>query len=275
MEEVEYVVLRNGDRVKRKVYSAYTKEELTNVISCCDNFAHVFSLLRLNKYYHRYITKFVKENDVDISHFVKNKIRVNSIEKKFVKDSTILSGPAIKKYLLKNKLVKDECSVCKIPPIWNKMPLSFQVDHINGNHCDNRIENLRLICANCHTQTDTYTGRNLRQYEEQFCDCGKKLKRNQTTGKCVDCIAKEKHLCTICKVNPRSNSGFRSYCNSCKKIPIEHKSCKECGKEIKRQANNTDYHTKCYKGVKLEKKGDKITDFNGLMNYEKEDLDDV
>lgn len=77
------------------------------------------------------------------------------------------SSKCIKNYLLKNKLVENKCSVCNIPPEWNNKPLTLQLDHINGDHFDNRIENLRLICPNCHTQTDTYTGRNLREYKKK------------------------------------------------------------------------------------------------------------
>jgi hypothetical protein len=55
--------------------------------------------------------------------------------------------------------VPDACSECKIGPRWNGKLLVLQVDHVNGVHNDNRWENLRLLCPNCHSQTDTFTGR--------------------------------------------------------------------------------------------------------------------
>jgi hypothetical protein len=43
---------------------------------------------------------------------------------------------------------------------WKDKPLSLHLDHINGCRTDNRLNNLRLLCPNCHSQTDTYCGRN-------------------------------------------------------------------------------------------------------------------
>jgi hypothetical protein len=51
------------------------------------------------------------------------------------------------------------CEVCNISE-WNGMPLSLEVDHIDGNPENNSPDNLRIICPNCHSQTDTYKARN-------------------------------------------------------------------------------------------------------------------
>jgi hypothetical protein len=51
------------------------------------------------------------------------------------------------------------CNICNIQPQWNGKQLTLQLDHINGNTKDNRVENLRWICPNCHSQTDTYCGK--------------------------------------------------------------------------------------------------------------------
>ncbi len=45
---------------------------------------------------------------------------------------------------------------------WNGQAIPLELDHINGRRDDNRLENLRLLCANCHAQTPTYRGRNIR-----------------------------------------------------------------------------------------------------------------
>jgi hypothetical protein len=48
------------------------------------------------------------------------------------------------------------CSECGQPPLWNGKPLTLQVDHVNGDNRDSRPHNVRFLCPNCHTQTDTY-----------------------------------------------------------------------------------------------------------------------
>jgi 5-methylcytosine-specific restriction endonuclease McrA len=65
---------------------------------------------------------------------------------------------------LKRKLVKEgvleyKCDRCGISE-WLGAPLALQLDHVNGRKTDNRLSNVRLLCPNCHSQTDTFAGRN-------------------------------------------------------------------------------------------------------------------
>lgn len=54
-----------------------------------------------------------------------------------------------------------KCAICGISE-WLGNPLSLQLDHINGISNDHRLENLRLVCPNCHSQTETFAGRNVK-----------------------------------------------------------------------------------------------------------------
>lgn len=66
----------------------------------------------------------------------------------------------LKERLIKEKIIDYKCSICKISA-WFEKPIPLELDHINGNSFDNRIENLRFLCPNCHSQTPTYRGRNI------------------------------------------------------------------------------------------------------------------
>lgn len=85
----------------------------------------------------------------------------------WLKDGTKIGGQKLKHKLIEAGLKKDECEVCGQLPVWNGQPLVLHLDHINGVHTDNRLENVRVICGHCHSQTPTFAGRNHGRLSDQ------------------------------------------------------------------------------------------------------------
>ena len=123
------------------------------------------------------VKKFLTENGHGLPEFSSNhnrigKIASNKLTKEMVierlKDGDKHLGSIVRKWIIEYNLLPYKCSNSKCilsnisEPIWNDEPLVFDLDHINGNNKDNRIENLRFLCPNCHSQTATYKGKNRR-----------------------------------------------------------------------------------------------------------------
>lgn len=111
--------------------------------------------------------KRVEELSIDISHFKGKGHLRNSNHNwgnsrnldEILKESSHFNSYRLKNKLFKAGLLKNECNICGITE-WQGMPISLHLDHINGINNDNRIENLRILCPNCHSQTSTYAGKN-------------------------------------------------------------------------------------------------------------------
>ena len=79
-----------------------------------------------------------------------------------IKDSP--KGPAyLKRRVLWAKLIPIVCYACGLTNTWNGKPINLWLDHINGDGNDWRIENLRMVCPNCDSQSETYAGRNVKR----------------------------------------------------------------------------------------------------------------
>ena len=85
--------------------------------------------------------------------------KTHSIAEYFCENSVARTG-AIKKIIIKEKLLEYKCEKCGNDGLWYDESIVLELDHKNGNNKDNRLENLRFLCPNCHSQTSTYKGRN-------------------------------------------------------------------------------------------------------------------
>jgi 5-methylcytosine-specific restriction endonuclease McrA len=85
-----------------------------------------------------------------------------TIEEICVRESSTHRGE-LKKRLLEEGLIINQCMLCGLLPRWQDKELIMHLDHINGIRNDHRLENLRMLCPNCHSQTATYCGKNIRR----------------------------------------------------------------------------------------------------------------
>ena len=105
---------------------------------------------------------------LDTNHFCSRGRKMKSEEKLFVVDSQFTDAKQIKKRLIRDLDWPYECSACKNVNfttrdgvlMWNDQKITLQLEHRNGSHNDNRLENLEFLCPNCHSQTSTFGGRN-------------------------------------------------------------------------------------------------------------------
>ncbi len=155
----------------------YTKEFLLSFVKESTNCTELLTKLglKISGGTHRLISMRIKEYELDISHFTGsgwNKGKTKKTDRRLEKQSFTARTPHEKVFCINSgfgssKLYdrllelnwKKECSICKITN-WQNKPLRFHVDHKNGNHTDNQLDNLRIVCPNCHQQTDTWGAKN-------------------------------------------------------------------------------------------------------------------
>ncbi|MFC5664734.1 HNH endonuclease signature motif containing protein [Kitasatospora misakiensis] len=151
--------------------SVYTRELLQEAVDASHSIAGTVRHLQLRQAggTQAHIGRRIKALGIDISHFTgqahnrgKHSTRRLSPAEVLVQrppEAKRLPGSRIRVALA--ELGRPElCEGCGTGPEWQGRPLTLEVDHINGDWSDNRPDNLRLLCPNCHAVTDTYCRRN-------------------------------------------------------------------------------------------------------------------
>lgn len=80
--------------------------------------------------------------------------------KPLVESGKCTTPSTVKKYLFNVR--GEQCEECGQLPIWNNKPLTLHIDHIDGNSDNNELDNVRILCPHCHSQTSTYVARNIK-----------------------------------------------------------------------------------------------------------------
>lgn len=82
-------------------------------------------------------------------------------------DGAPITSHKLRLRLVREGLRKDGCEQCQLS-LWQGKKIPLELDHINGNHFDNRIENLRILCRNCHGLTETFCSKNKKTYKAKI-----------------------------------------------------------------------------------------------------------
>lgn len=187
----------------------FSKEELEQIVQESKSYREVLAKLgyaTAGGNNNKTLKKRLKEYNISVDHFSigGQKGITRTEENVFCKDSTATQA-TLRRWFVKGEYIPYQCDCCGISE-WQGKELALQLDHINGDNHDNRLENLHWLCPNCHSQTDTF--------------CGKHLKKNHATSQ------------GIIKDLPKN------YCLDCgKEITAAATRCPECAKIASRSIN--------------------------------------
>jgi hypothetical protein len=155
---------------RRQPLSASTDDQVAEAVKGSRSLAQVLVKLGFRPAGSRQaaLKERIQELQLDTSHFMGQGWRKGKagpvvparplveilVEGRFVRTN------GLKWRLIREGVKKPICESCRRSE-WSGRPIPLELDHINGRRDDNRLENLRVLCPNCHAQTDTYRGRNI------------------------------------------------------------------------------------------------------------------
>lgn len=145
----------------------YTDEEFVSAVKESGSLRQVLQKLNLKEAGGNYqcAKERIKKLNLNTSHFHgQGWNKGKTLPKRQPIESYLIEGKLIQSNNLKKRLIAEglkehKCECCGITE-WNEKPAPIELDHIDGDRYNNTLNNLRILCPNCHAQTDTYRGKN-------------------------------------------------------------------------------------------------------------------
>ena len=168
---------RQQERLEKREIALRNKEEyeklICKLIEENQNLNRVLFLLgkRSTNTNYDFLKNIIKKYNIDTTHFthdliVEKRRKKLTFEEIFCEESKMKSTPNVKSKIIELGLKEWVCEKCKMRE-WNGEPIPLELHHINGNRHDNRLENLQLLCCNCHAQTENFCGKNITKKEKK------------------------------------------------------------------------------------------------------------
>lgn len=187
---IESAIEKNKIKEKaQKEYEQIVCENVKKANSMCDLCKLMGKRPTNTNYLH--FTKIIEKYNIDVSHF--SSLPVQRVKPQKISDSeyfvcdkiSLKSSFNVKRRILKSGIKEYKCECCGRVQ-WNGDLIPLELHHINGDRYDNRLENLQLLCPNCHAQTDTYAGKNIKFKKQTLvCRCcGKEFYFGEGASKC-------------------------------------------------------------------------------------------
>ena len=189
----------------------FTNEQLIESVKNSTSVRQILTQLDLKEAGGNYasIKKLITDLKLDTSHHTgqnTNKGKILSPRRdiqNYLTNQYPIQSHALKLRLIREGFKIHECEVCKLSK-WMNNPIPLELDHIDGCHANNELTNLRLLCPNCHAQTDTYRGKNIKTVKKPILKILKPLQDSLV-------IKTPKAFCVICK-NEILHTGTK-YCS--------------------------------------------------------------
>ena len=165
-------------------------ERIKEIIPQCINFTEVLKMLGIPRQGNNSNTlkRLLDENNIDYSHFTGRARVYNNTStsiNEYLSNRVKITSGKLRIKLLTEGLKENKCEICGITK-WLGKPIVCQLHHIDGNNQNNNLENLQILCPNCHSQTENYCGSANVNKTKYYCkDCGKEINKGSV-------------YCTIC-----------------------------------------------------------------------------